>query len=55
MMQATIKAEGKTLSDLEDAIKEALRRIEQGNVSGYDGNTDGHFFFEVKKPWEPKE
>ena len=46
-MKATINAEGKTPSDLELAIEEALRLIRQGNLRGAGSNDDGDFSFEV--------
>jgi hypothetical protein len=49
MFKANISAEGATESDLVDAIREALRRIEEGNTSGFDRNESGNFTFEVEE------
>lgn len=42
----TLVVRGKTESDLEDALQEALRRIQAGNLSGTDRNDDGGFYFD---------
>ena len=43
----TITFEGKTYSDVEMAIEEALRRIKEGYSIGADSNEDGEFTFEI--------
>lgn len=47
MREVTIKVTGKTDSDVEDAVREALKRLLQGNVFGMDRNESGSFQFEV--------
>lgn len=47
MIVGTIEFTGKTLSDVEDAIREALARICDGNTSGWDHNESGSFSFDV--------
>lgn len=41
MIEGTISFSGKTLSDAEDAIREALRRIADGYTNGGDSNEFG--------------
>ncbi|MFK4136752.1 hypothetical protein ACI2KR_31465 [Pseudomonas luteola] len=47
-LQTVIKASGKTIDDLEMALKEALKRINEGYTSGCDKNEDGNFSFTVE-------
>lgn len=43
----TIEIEGETEYDLELALDEAVSRIEDGNVFGFDSNESGRFTFTV--------
>lgn len=47
MLKGTINFEGKTTSDVELAIEEALKRIKSGNTSGFDSNDSGEFNFQI--------
>lgn len=47
-LNATIEATGKTQSDLEMALEEALNRIRAGNTQGHDKNEDGSFYFNIE-------
>ena len=47
MLSITINAEGKTDSDIEIAVEEALRNIKAGNRSGMNSNDSGRFDFEI--------
>lgn len=47
MLKGTISFEGKTQSDVEMAIEEALKRIKSGAYSGFDSNDDGEFDFSI--------
>lgn len=48
MLKGKIEFEGKTMSDVEFAIEEALGRIRDGNTTGFDRNEDGNFSFDVE-------
>lgn len=45
MLKVTIEAEGRSNADVVDAIKEALRLIEDGNYTGGNSNDTGSFSF----------
>lgn len=54
MLKGKIEFEGKTYSDVEVAIDEAKKKIQQtikskgsGITSGFDGNDDGNYSFEI--------
>ena len=47
MLTGTINFKGKTLTDVELAIKEALKCISNDNTTGMDSNEDGEFDFEI--------
>lgn len=47
MLSGKIEFTGKTMSDVEAAVEEALERIKNENTSGFDRNEDGSFTFEV--------
>ncbi len=55
MLNGTINVEGKTISDIELALEEALKRIKAGNTSGFDGNDEGSFEFQISGEEEPDE
>lgn len=42
-----IEVEGETELDIELALDEALNRIQQGNIIGFDNNESGRFHFTV--------
>ena len=47
MLTGNITFTGRTPADVQDAIREALTRIEDDNTSGMDRNEDGSFIFTV--------
>lgn len=47
MLTGNISFKGKTDSDVEMAIEEALNRIKAGNRSGFDSNDSGEFSFNI--------
>lgn len=47
MIKGKIEFTGKTMSDVRDAVEEALARIDLGNTSGFDRNETGSFDFEA--------
>lgn len=48
MLTGQINFEGKTLTDVERAIQEALNRINQGTKWGFDENDSGSFNYRVR-------
>ncbi len=48
MLNVTIKAKGKTWSDLTLAIEEVLHKLREEYLSGMDSNDDGSYSFNVK-------
>ncbi len=55
MLTGSITFEGKTQTDIENAVEEALRLIKNGNYSGTNSNEDGEFSFEVSGEEEREE
>lgn len=55
MLKGSITFEGKTDSDIELAIEEALKRIKNGNTFGFDSNDEGSFTFQITGKEEPIE
>lgn len=55
MLKGTINFEGKSYSDIEFAIEEALRVIKNGNRSGMDSNESGEFDFVITGEEEEEE
>lgn len=49
-----IELSGKSESDLEYALEEAVRRIKAGNVVGHDSNDDGSFYFSSTTEGDPE-
>lgn len=49
-----INVEGKTDSDIELALEEALKIIKKGNTSGMDSNDSGSFDFKITGDEEPE-
>ncbi|MCR8994609.1 hypothetical protein [Brevibacillus laterosporus] len=47
MLQVNIELNGKTMSDIEDALEEAKRKISEGFGSGFDSNDSGSYSFQV--------
>jgi len=47
MLHVTINAKGKTWTDLADAVREALRLIEEAYTSGHDQNEDGGYEYQT--------
>ncbi len=48
MLRLTVKIEGRTLSDLDDALAEVRRSVvADGNTSGFDRNEDGRYSFDL--------
>ena len=47
MIKGRIEFEGKTITDVREAIEEALTRINLGNTTGFDHNEDGSLNFDV--------
>ena len=47
MLKGTINFEGKTGTDVELAIEEALKRIKAGSRGGSDSNEEGNFEFDI--------
>ena len=52
MKKFEIEIEGKSQSDIEIALKEVLRLIEAGFLSGMDSNEDGEFSFASEGEYE---
>lgn len=50
-----ITIEGKTLSDIEDGIREALKSISTGCVCGMNGGEGGEYSFSSTGEFEPEE
>ena len=48
MLKGEIKFEGKTYSDVFGAIDEAKKKILSTYTSGFDGNDDGNYSFEIE-------
>lgn len=48
MLSFEITGTGKNLADIEHAVGEAMRRIEQGNMTGLDHNESSRFHFIVE-------
>lgn len=46
MLEFTIKAKGRSLNDIVDAVKEAGRQIEEGNHMGFNENDTGGYSFD---------
>ncbi|ALA07305.1 hypothetical protein SECTIM467_181 [Brevibacillus phage SecTim467] len=47
MLQVKIELNGKTMSDIEDALEEAKKKILEGYGSGFDSNDSGSYSFQV--------
>ena len=47
MLKLNIEIEGKTEFDLELAVQEVARKVSEGFTSGFDGNEDGEYRFNV--------
>ena len=45
MLNCTITATGRSQGDIEDALREALRLVREGNLSGGDSNDTGSYRF----------
>lgn len=54
-MKLNIEIEGKTLSDLEFALDEVKRKVEETYRSGFDSNEDGSYQFEITGEEEEEE
>ena len=52
MKQFEITVSGKSPSDIEDAVREVLRLIEAGYLSGTNSNEDGDFAFSSEGEYE---
>lgn len=52
MLTGRIDFTGHTESDVEFAIEEALKRIQAGNIAGFDRNDTGSFAFEISEETE---
>jgi hypothetical protein len=48
-LEFKITGHGDTLSDVEFAVEEALKRIRDECTSGMDSNDSGDFYFEVNE------
>lgn len=47
MKHLSVDIFGKGTGDLEDALREVLKKVEEGYLSGMDSNEDGEFVFQV--------
>lgn len=47
MIKGKIEFTGETIEDVQEAIEEALNRINLGNTTGFDRNESGSFSFDV--------
>ena len=45
----TIEVNGKTAADLAIALDEIKKKVEQGFLSGFDGNNSGNYEFDIKE------
>ena len=49
MKVLTIEVNGETAGDLEIALDEIKKKVEQGFLSGFDGNDSGNYEFDIKE------
>jgi hypothetical protein len=47
MMDLKVQVTGRTARDIELALHEVMRSVEDGNTSGFDRNQDGDYTFEI--------
>ena len=47
MFDLTVEIHGKTTSDLVEALRETLRLVDEGYLSGSDSNDDGEYYFNI--------
>jgi hypothetical protein len=47
VLDLTVQVTGRTAGDIEAALHEVLRSVENGNISGADRNEDGDYTFEI--------
>lgn len=55
MLSLKVEITGSTAADIEAALDEVTRSVENGNTCGFDRSTTGRYFFEVTGEEGPRD